>query len=477
MQKTKKKHFIYLIIAIAACAWCVIGTGCGGDEEAGSVQIHVAENGSDSEGSGSPENPYATITYAASQAGPGTEVIVHEGSYEKLELDSSVSGMKGAPVVFRAADGENPVIRPGKGTKGEDSVGIHIVNADHITIDGLEIEGGTHGIYYESTSEQGETPLENIAIKNCTVHGIRGTHGICVYACNDLAPVKNLTMERCRVYDCECGSSESTVLNGNVDGFLISGNVIYDNNNIGIDMIGFEGNAKHETGSGFDNLYDADFVRNGACSDNVVYNISAEGNAAYYEDGAYELCAGGIYVDGGQDIEIFHNFIFNCDIGLEIATEHSPDENPLFRVSGIRVHDNVIADCTGWCGICFGGYDRHLGYTEGCEFSNNTLIDNDTQIGIQKSKGNSVQYNLIVGGSKGVEYNSDCRKKDLISNTIENNAASEIAEQDSWNRSYGKVYQNRNEVIDGFASLLEGYGSAFVPDDAAIELYRSRRAE
>ena len=35
-----------------------------------------------------------------------------------------------------------------------------------------------------------------------------------------------------------------------------------------------------------------------------------------------------------------------------------------FRVSGIHVHDNVIADCTGWAGICFGGYDKDRGLTE-----------------------------------------------------------------------------------------------------------------
>ena len=156
-----------------------------------------------------------------------------------------------------------------------------------------------------STRDQGETPLEDITIKDCTVHGIRGTHGICVYARNDLAPVVNLTMSGCEVYDCECDSSESTVFNGNIDGFEIAGNIIHENNNIGIDMIGFEGNAAHPDDGSFENLYDADYVRNGTCHDNVVYGISAEGNAAYYEDGEYDLCADGIYVDGGRDIEIY----------------------------------------------------------------------------------------------------------------------------------------------------------------------------
>ena len=57
-----------------------------------------------------------------------------------------------------------------------------------------------------------------------------------------------------------------------------------------------------------------------------------------------------VYVDGGCDIKICNNFIFNCDIGMEVATEHSPEENELFKVTGVNVHDNVIADCHGWAG-------------------------------------------------------------------------------------------------------------------------------
>lgn len=83
---------------------------------------------------------------------------------------------------------------------------------------------------YQSTREAGQA-LTDIRISGCTVHGVRGTHGICVYARNDLAPVQNLTIEDCVVYDCDCGDSESMVLNGNVDGFVIKNNVIHDNNN------------------------------------------------------------------------------------------------------------------------------------------------------------------------------------------------------------------------------------------------------
>ena len=483
----KKKTILCMLTAAMLVAVCAMSIGCGnttapsadpagGDYAGEDGLIHVAAAaGSDESGNGTEESPYASIAYAVTKLEPGREVVVHDGTYEAFTLDAAMSGTAEAPVIVRAADGEAPVIKPAG--DGDEVIGIHLINVDHITLDGLTVEGGTHGIYYESTRDQGETPLTDITIKDCTVHAIRGTHGICVYARNDLAPVTNLTMSGCEVYDCECDSSESTVFNGNIDGFEIAGNVIHENNNIGIDMIGFEGTAEHPADSGFDNAYDADFARNGTCHDNVVYGISAEGNAAYYEDGEYDLCADGIYVDGGQNIEIYNNFVFCCDIGIEVATEHSPDDNPLFKVSGIDVHDNVIAGCEGWCGICFGGYDADLGFTEDCKFYNNTLIDNDTQIGVQRSRNNEIYGNLLAGGATGIEYNTDCRPEDLSGNAIHDNAAAGLEERDSWTDTYGKTYADPSALLDGWTPRIEGCGSSFTPADEYVTIYNTWRED
>ena len=512
------------------------------------TEVHVAANGSDETGSGTQEAPFATVSHAA-HAMPGSLILVHEGVYGPIELGPECSGSEGSPTVIRAAEGETAVFRaaePETAAAGdaeeaatavsateeaatnpteeetatnsatigntayeraadeepsedeeEDRVCVSLINVCHISLEGLETEGGTHGITYLSTREAGENPLTDISIRNCTVHGVRGIHGINVYACNDLAPVTDLTIEGCEVYDCECGSSESLVLNGNIDGFLIAGNKIHDNNNIGIDMIGFEGWAMHpddaaagpddatgnpdgtaaagpDDAAGSRNPYDADQVRNGICRDNVVYNISTEGNPYYYEDGEYDPSAGGIYVDGGRDIEIFNNFIFCCDIGLEVATEHSPDDNELFKVSGVRVHDNVIADCNGWTGICFGGYDKDLGFTEDCEFDHNTLVDNAAQIGVQRSRNNRIHANLIIGGETGVEFNDYCREEDMV-NDISGNAAAEIEDEESWDEEYGAYYSDRAKIVSGFRSLIEDTGSRFVPDADMMELYMDER--
>ena len=421
-------------------------------------EIHVAVSGSDESGSGTQDAPYATVSKAA-EAAPGSVIFVHEGIYDPIRLGTECSGSEKSLTIICPAEGEKVIIHAGDGT------GISLVNVSHIMIEGLEIEGGTHGIYYQSTREAGR-PLTDICFRGCRVHGVRGTHGICVYARNDLAPVQDLTIEECEVFDCECGSSESVVINGNVDGFVIRDNIVHDNNNIGIDMIGFEGMAMHPDVDSKTNPYEVDMVRNGVCMGNVIYNISTEGNEAYFEEDEYDLCAGGIYVDGGQNIEIYNNFIYNCDIGLEVATEHSPDENELFRVTGVHVHDNVIAECTGWAGICFGGYDRDLGFTEECLFDHNTLVDNDVQIGVQRSRNNRINANLIIGGETAVEFNEECSEEDMI-NDISGNAFCEIGDEESWMAGFGTMYQDRTEMADGFRSLIDDLGSRFVPDGQA----------
>lgn len=135
------------------------------------------------------------------------------------------------------------------------------------------------------------------------------------------------------------------------------------------------------------------------------------------------------------------------------------------------MHDNVIADCGGWTGICFGGYDGDRGFTEECEFHHNTLVDNDTQIGVQRSKNNHIYANLIIGGETGVEYNEDCKEEDMI-NDISGNACAEIRDKKSWKAEYGKVYADKTEIAKGFHSLIPDMGSRFIPDENMMEIYK-----
>ena len=140
------------------------------------------------------------------------------------------------------------------------------------------------------------------------------------------------------------------------------------------------------------------------------------------------------------------------------------------------MHDNVVADCTGWTGMCFGGYDKDLGFTEECEFEHNTLVDNTAQIGVQRSRDNHVKANLIVGGETAIEFNDYCNEEDMV-NDISGNAFCEIEDEESWAAEYGAMYEDRSALLDGFHSLIDGVGSSFVPNEKQMELYLAHKTE
>ena len=92
------------------------------------------------------------------------------------------------------------------------------------------------------------------------------------------------------------------------------------------------------------------------------------------------------------------------------------------------------------------------------------MVDNATQIAVQRSRNNQVHSNLLIGGESAVEFSEECRKKDMV-NDISGNAAADIEDEESWNEAYGQLYTDRVEVADGLRSLLENCGSRFVPDE------------
>ena len=70
-------------------------------------------------------------------------------------------------------------------------------------------------------------------------------------------------------------------MDGNVTNFVITNNVVHDNDNIGIDVIGFEGVSP-------DPAYD--YARNGTVAGNTIYNISAINNPGEGNRAATQSC-------------------------------------------------------------------------------------------------------------------------------------------------------------------------------------------
>jgi hypothetical protein len=101
-----------------------------------SLEIHVAQDGSDQDGDGSVGNPYGSIQFAVQQANPGTAVRIHSGTYPGGIYLDSVHGTAEAPIWVGGAPGESrPIIDGG-------SNAMHIVRPRYLVVHDLDARGG-----------------------------------------------------------------------------------------------------------------------------------------------------------------------------------------------------------------------------------------------------------------------------------------------------------------------------------------------
>jgi hypothetical protein len=289
---------------------------------------------------------YTTISAGVGAAQAGDTVTVRAGIY-----NGAVSFPRsGAATAYITLKGDPGAILDGGGGSGQ---GITIFNKNYIRVMGLTVRnfkgsGTPIGISVEGSSSF-------IELRNNLIHNIESpndnAHGIAFYG-TSTTPMTGVVVEANEIRNCKLGQSESLVLNGNVNGFTVIRNVVHDNDNIGIDFIGFEGTGPAGQ----------DQARNGICVDNVVYNISSATNPTY----GGERSADGIYVDGGRDIVIERNKVDNCDIGVEVASEHTGK-----TTSNITVRNNFIS--RGYQGnVLMGGYASSRGNASNVVVAHNT---------------------------------------------------------------------------------------------------------
>ena len=62
--------------------------------------------------------------------------------------------------------------------------------------------------------------------------------GITVYGTSTTASLSDLVIDQNELYDLEPAQSEALTLNGNIEHFVVSRNIVRDVNSIGIDFIG-----------------------------------------------------------------------------------------------------------------------------------------------------------------------------------------------------------------------------------------------
>ncbi len=364
---------------------------------------YVSTAGSDT-AAGTLAAPWRTIQKASNVSKPGDTVNIRGGVYKEL-VQIAVSGSATARITFQSYVGEVAVLDGTGLTLPQGDVAlIHLTDRNYITLQGLELRN------LITTNDQ-VAPIGilidrsglGLQIRNCKVHDIQQNnptlyddyangHGLAAYGSSATA-ISGLVIDSCELYNLHTGASESLVLNGNVTSFVVSNNLIHDCNNIGIDFIGYEGTNSNAT---------LDRANNGQCVGNKVWNITSVKNPAYggsLTKGGGTAAADGIYVDGGTRITIERNEVWNTDIGVELASEHSGRVTDYVTVRNNVIRQNIVT------GISLGGYAKNVGGTDNCLVQNNTVVLNDTaftysgQIQLQYNLTNCYLKNNIVQAS------------------------------------------------------------------------------
>ena len=356
--------FLSLVVLLAACV-----SGAFGQPNS---SFYVSTTGNDSN-PGTQTAPWRTVQHAADAARAGSTVNVRGGIYEEL-VSTNVSGnATDGFITFRSYPGETAVLDAEHLTPSARGGVLTIQNQSYVRIEGFEIRN-------YRTAEHRLSPLginvigsgSHIELLKNNVHHIENNFegrdapgsggngfGIAVYGTDAKIPITDLIIDGNEVHHLKTGSSESLVVNGNVTNFRITHNVVHDNNNIGIDVIGFERTAPDPA---------VDQARDGVVSGNLVYNITSRGNPAYGNDENSD----GIYVDGGTRILIEQNVMHDVDFGIELASEHKDR-----ATSYITARNNLIYRCHT-AGVSIGGYAPERGHTDHSTVVNNTLYENDT---------------------------------------------------------------------------------------------------
>ena len=211
--------------------------------------------------------------------------------------------------------------------------------------------------------------------------------------------IRNVIIDSNSVYDNITGYAEAVTVNGNVDSFAITNNLVFDNANIGIVAAGnyqwvvddpnFSVTATHN------------FSKNGFILNNTVYrNISPIAVSA------------GIYLDGSRYVTVEGNLSYNNGTGISIGNEQYNSVSGYHMVRSNVFRDNLTA------GMYYGSTNS-TSWVEYCTVKWNTIKDNYVLDSVLRAKANN-QYGITNASQRYTEANIyRLRNSVFEENTIE----------------------------------------------------------
>lgn len=346
---------------------------------------YVSPSGKDSN-PGTFSQPWRTVQHAANTVRAGDTVYARRGVYNEVVTVRSSGSAAAGFITFSSYPGEVAILDgTGKPINGGQWGLFSIPSQSYIVINGFEIRN-------YKTNKVSDTPIgiwifgqgSNLQIVNNHIHNIEtnapgnqscntNAFGLTVYGTVGHKSINSLVISGNEIDHLKTGCSETLSVDGNVENFVISSNLVHDNDNIGIDGIGFEKVSPDPK---------TDQARDGEIRGNTVYNITSYGNPDYGK----QYAADGVYIDGGTRIVIEQNLIYRVDLGIEIASEHHD------HVASYVIARNNLVYFDNSNGISIGGYANGVGGTDHCTIVNNTLFQNGTKGANNNSGEFQIQY-------------------------------------------------------------------------------------
>jgi hypothetical protein len=369
----KKRVFLSVTLLI------FISCGTVEDESKSNNNIfYVSPSGSNGD-DGSSKKPWKTIQFAVDSIEDKATIIVKSGIYKERVL---LLGDEDSNIYLK---GENGAVIDGSGLKPinrQALVAVH--NAHNVTVENLELRNfktarGREltatpvGILIDGTSHDiniTKNSIHNIEnLSTCTESDGCGTgaNGIAVYG-DTTTTMTNLNFVGNEIFNCILSSSEAFTINGNIDGFRVSNNYVHDNNNIGIDVIGYEEDVCSIC------TPENNRARNGIVRNNRSINNSTNLSLGIFNSNPWyegnDGSAGGFYVDGGHHIIFEGNIASKNDLGFEFASEHAgKSSNDILMVNNYIYNNREV-------GLTLGGYNQNPTKEGGGEAKNIMVYNN-----------------------------------------------------------------------------------------------------
>ena len=268
--------------------------------------IFVSPSGLDSN-DGSEDRPFKTIQKAVNVAKPGDTIYLRGGTYVG-RVYIHKSGESGKYITIRNYPGEVPIIT--RDDKDFYKQTILVEGASYIKIMGLKIDKTTsNALRVQGPGEYIEFVNNEVSYQNEKIPESERVGKAVIFAGYKDKPLRHILIKGNKIHHNHTGrvgySSEALTISGRVEYFEIKNNKVYDNDFIGIDIIGKTGGRYHYFGN----------PRYGIISNNEIYG-----------NGKKNKYSSALYFDGGEDILVEKNYIHN-NFGPGIAVNQEDKDS------------------------------------------------------------------------------------------------------------------------------------------------------